>query len=127
MWDTSPDLFGFPIHSKPSDFAKPATAFDMDEALPFGLHDQSNDEPDFMDLAGFGISGSEHLDSNMMDAVGSFPSNSNQGPLTTTTIEVNLEDLVRRLVSVSVCIGTPGPGFPPTDVGKIVEDLIACD
>lgn len=138
MWDSSPNLFGIPAYSKRPSFADPNTAAAADESLPFGLHDQGANDDDSIEIPGFGLPQNSNIspvadlfDPDAMDVFSTtscpnHPSETYQQPRKTTVIQVNMSELVRRLVSISVCIGTPGPGFVPGEVEKIVEDLIAC-
>jgi len=134
MWDSSSDFFEDPIYSKRSSFVKAASPPGLNDTLPFGLHDQGHDDADSIDVAGFGLPRrqatspeADLFDTDIMDTLDSNPTDSYQHHPKLTIIEVNLIELVRRLISISVCIGTPGPGFPPDEVGKIVEDLMACE
>lgn len=40
------------------------------------------------------------------------------------SVKVNVNELVMKLASKSICIGEAGPGFCPTDVNEIVASLI---
>lgn len=104
-----------------------------DPPPPLGLHDEGDVDTEL--LAGFGLSKSARaappnpfdidfvstLDPN--DYCHAQPEIYKSVPRQ-HVIEISMSELLKRFVSIGICIGAPGPGWNPEDVSRVVEELM---
>lgn len=101
--------------------------------LPFGLNDQGDNDAEL--LPGFGLRKSamsvppNPFDTDFVSSLNPIDyrrarSEEYESVPRQHVIEVSMSDLLKRLVSIGICIGAPGPGWRPEDVNRVAEELM---